>query len=117
MARIAHAPVMHPDASLAHDRAMHLLGLDAHLFVDAVARYSRAVDVAARVRDEWADRGYPTMLQHTNGAMYDHPLVKQLRAAERDAATHARQLGITPASEPWERRSARQAERRSPLPF
>ena len=106
-----HSPVMHADAESARENAAYLLGSDAHLFVDAVMRYARAVDVAARVRDEWADRGYPTMLQHTNGAMYDHPLVKQLRAAERAAATHARQLGITPASEPWERRSARQAKR------
>lgn len=107
-----------PEARRAYDLAVSLLADDSPAFQDAVLRYARAVDRAALTRIEWESHGRPMMLQHTNGALYDHPLVRQLRAAERDAATYAKQLEITPATESWQRRAARQEkQRRDNLPF
>lgn len=108
---------MEPDPNLtpagveAWQLAVDHLGDDAPLFVDSIRRYACAVDMAARLRADWIDRGAPMMAEHTNGALYEHPIVKQIRGAEREAATYARALKITPQTEPWDKSSRRERMR------
>lgn len=84
------------------------LGDDAPIFADSILRYANAVDLAARIRMDWIDRGSPMFLEHTNGALYEHPLVRQMRGVEREAATFAKALKITPDSEMWTEKQKRE---------
>jgi hypothetical protein len=102
-------PTLSPAAATAWRLAVEQLGDDALVFADAIRRYVCAVDVAERLRTDWLDRGAPTFAEHSNGALYEHPLVKSIRGAEREAATFARALRITPASEDWQDRHTRRA--------
>ena len=105
-------PTLSPAAVSAWQLAVEQLGDDAPVFADAIRRYACAVDVAERMRADWLDRGAPTFAEHTNGALYEHPLVKSIRGAEREAATFAKALQITPASEGWAARTRRHEARR-----
>ncbi len=107
-------PTLSPAAATAWRLAVEQLGDDAPVFADAIRRYACAVDVADRMRTDWLDRGAPTFAEHTNGALYEHPLVKSIRGAERESATFARALQITPASESWQDRHTRHARRADP---
>lgn len=106
-------PNLTPAAAEAWQLAVDHLGADAPHFTDAIRRYAWAVDMLDRLRADWIDRGSPMLAQHTNGALYEHPLVKQIRGAEREAATVARSLRITPASEHWRSASRREQARTS----
>ena len=119
------APHLTPAGAAAYRLAADHLGDDAPIFADSILRYANAVDLAARLRDDWLDRGAPMFLEHTNGALYQHPSVRQMRGAEREAATFARALKITPDSEngnsSWQRlrkrEAAVEAARVADLPF
>jgi len=106
------APHLTPAGAAAYRLASEHLGDDAPVFADSILRYANAVDLAARLRDDWLDRGAPMFLEHTNGALYQHPSVRQMRGAEREAATFARALKITPDSEPWSATHKREQDRR-----
>lgn len=106
------APHLTPAAADAYRLAVAHLGDDAPVFADSILRYANAVDLAARLRDDWLDRGSPMFLEHTNGALYEHPVVRQMRGAEREAATFAKALKITPDSELWAKRNERDAHRK-----
>ena len=119
------APHLTPTGVAAYRLASDHLGDDAPVFADSIMRYANAVDLAARLRDDWLDRGAPMFLEHTNGALYQHPSVRQMRGVEREAATFARALRITPDSETWRsmetrhraREAAVEAARVADLPF
>lgn len=66
-------------------------------YADAVYRFARAVDAVERTRADWIDRGRPLIAEHSNGAIYTHPLVKQIQDAEREAARAGRALYLEPA--------------------
>jgi phage terminase small subunit len=102
-----------PAAADAFGLAVDHLGDDAPVFADAILRYANAVDLAERIRIDWIDRGSPMFLEHTNGALYEHPLVKQMRGAEREAATFAKALKITPDSESWAATNRRAGKRQA----
>lgn len=69
-------------------------------FEDALRRYGRTVDLAARLRAEWRALGEPVTAQGgaTGQALVPHPLVKMLGEAERDAARFGAVLGLDPQS-------------------
>lgn len=67
-------------------------------YTEAVLRFARAVDAVDRTRADWIDRGRPLIAEHSNGAIYTHPLVKQIQDAEREAARAGRALYLEPAS-------------------
>ena len=106
------APHLTPAGADAYRLAVDHLGDDAPVFADSILRYANAVDLAERLRTDWLDRGSPMFLQHTNGALYEHPIVRQMRGAEREAATFAKALKITPDTEVWSNREKRAIKRR-----
>ena len=59
-------------------------------FPGAVARYARAVDVAARARAEWEGEGRPIVARNPNGASGVHPLLKAMMDWERAATDRGR---------------------------
>lgn len=71
--------------------------VDSGLYVHAVERYARAVDLEARIWAEWVDHGRPLMLEAPNGVRYAHPLLKMYRDASADAATASRAVLLDPS--------------------
>lgn len=69
---------------------------DAHS--DAVLRYVRAVDAAARMHQQWADDGYPatTLGGATGAAVVPHPLPKMVRDAQAFAQSLGDDLNLLP---------------------
>lgn len=65
-------------------------------FFDAVLRFARAVQMAEKIRREWIAEGEPLAFMHANGLLGQHPLVKMLADAERDAMRAGRALRLDP---------------------
>ena len=68
-------------------RVVEVVGEDrAGTYVEAIARYARAVDLADRLHGEWVAAGRPTVERFPNGAVSGHPLIKLMADANRGAA-------------------------------
>jgi hypothetical protein len=59
---------------------------------DAFARYCAAVELVDGVRDAWVAEGRPLTVEWPNGSVSEAPLLKLLRAAERDCERFARAI-------------------------
>lgn len=66
---------------------------------EALDRYERAVKLAADTRAEWEAIGSPLLYIGHNDIEYEHPLVKLLREAEKDAAARLKDVP-KPAGKP-----------------
>lgn len=71
--------------------------VDGELYVHAVERYARAVDLEARLWAEWVDLGRPLLVEAPNGVRYAHPLIKMYRDASTAAAAAARAVLLDPS--------------------
>lgn len=67
-------------------------------FWDAAARYARCVDRSDAAREAWQQAGEPFTLEQANGVISEHPLLKILGAAERDAARYGAACCLEPAA-------------------
>jgi hypothetical protein len=74
------------------------LGAEAELFVDAIARFARAVDVADRARRQWIAEGRPLIARNPNGADGVGVLLRVVMDSERAAAGYGASLGLDPMS-------------------
>jgi hypothetical protein len=63
---------------------------------DAVERYARAVELAERIRAEWAKLGCPLTAEgdSTGKATVTHPLVLLLLNVERDAQRFSHEVTV-----------------------
>lgn len=63
---------------------------------DAVERYSNAVELAKRIRAEWAKLGCPLTTEGgaTGKAVVTHPLVTLLLNVERDAQRFSHEVAV-----------------------
>lgn len=59
---------------------------------EAVARYDKAVELADQARRDWDAIGRPLLVEGLNGIQYEHPALKVLRAAEKDAADRGKDI-------------------------
>jgi hypothetical protein len=64
---------------------------------DAIERYRRAVELVDGAREAWEEAGQPLTVEWPNGVVSEAPLLKLLRAAERDCDRLARSLPKPPA--------------------
>lgn len=79
------------DAKAAFERAIETLEADSRdpsLLLDPIERYCRAVDLAAELRAAWIQDGRPTTTFGgvTGKLIVEHPILRSIGAAERDAA-------------------------------
>jgi hypothetical protein len=65
-------------------------------YLDAVARYAHAVDVADKARKEWRRLGEPFMSTNPNGANGVQSLLKVIEASDAAAGRFGAQLGLDP---------------------
>jgi hypothetical protein len=82
------------EARAAVERAAAVV--DADRFHGAILQLGRAVDQLEQTRADWISHGRPLMLEHVNGALAVHPLVKIMRDLERDVATASRSVMLEP---------------------
>lgn len=66
----------------------------------AVDRYARLVNLAARLHRQWASAGYPATTDGgaSGKATVAHPLLAEIRSAEKAAAEAGAALGLDEAS-------------------
>ena len=83
-----------PEARAAVERAAAVV--DADRFHGAILQLGRAVDQLEQTRADWISHGRPLVLEHVNGALAVHPLVKIMRDLERDVATASRSVMLEP---------------------
>lgn len=76
------------------------LGDRAESFADAIARYARAVDRVARLREEWIADGRPLTTEGgaTGRAIVEHPLLSAIDKAEKTAAQFGKAIGLEPGA-------------------
>ena len=83
-----------PEARAAVERAAAVV--DADRFHGAILQLGRVVDQLEQARADWISHGRPLMLEHVNGAVAVHPLVKIMRDLERDVAAASRAVMLEP---------------------
>lgn len=66
---------------------------------EAIARYDKAVELVRAVRAEWEAMDCPQLLFGHNDVPYEHPQLKLLREAEKDAAARFKDIP-QPAKKP-----------------
>jgi hypothetical protein len=59
-------------------------------------RYATAVELEARVRDQWLELGEPLTTLGASGSVVAHPLVPELRRSAAHAAALSSALGLDP---------------------
>lgn len=89
------------DAKQAFERAIETLTADSRdpsLLLDSIERYCRSVDLAAELRQAWIQDGRPTTTFGgvTGKLIVEHPILRSISAAERDAAKFWTELVYPP---------------------
>lgn len=75
-------------------RALDVVPDDAvDTYIDLIERYARAVDMSARLRDDWEKDGRTTVVTG-NGMIRPHPLIAAIRDADHDAHKYGVALGL-----------------------
>lgn len=79
-------------------QVLRALNQDPALSAGALERYARAAGDADRLRSEWRQLGYPTLRDGEPGGrmLRVHPLLDEIRTAERLAADLGDALGLSP---------------------
>lgn len=67
------------------------------LFTEAVDRYVCAVELGAKLRQEWQRVGEPLLAEGSMRQDIPHPLVKMIADADREAARYSSAIGLDPA--------------------
>ena len=95
----------HPVAQQAAHRLLD--AIEEEDLVVGILRYVRAVDVEERVREEWYERGCPTLETFTNGMIGAHPLMALVMKTARHAQDMYRAAGLGINGAAWRRPTGR----------